>query len=60
MCRAPTVLIADRSNIDWALLNFMQDWFPVEAKAKLKSNEKEVAQEEMQELGISAHGCIIA
>jgi hypothetical protein len=38
----------------------MQDWFPVEAKAKLKSNEKEVAQEEMQELGISAHGCIIA
>jgi hypothetical protein len=29
----------------------MQDWFPVEAKAKLKSNEKEAADEEIREHG---------
>ncbi|KAJ3499051.1 hypothetical protein NLJ89_g10139 [Agrocybe chaxingu] len=36
----------------WALMNFMQDWFPMEAKEKLKSNEKEAAMEELQEMGI--------
>lgn len=52
MCRAPVVLIANRSNVDWALLNFMQDWFPVEAKEKLEANEKEAAEEQMKELGL--------
>ncbi|KAF9007547.1 hypothetical protein BDQ17DRAFT_221387 [Cyathus striatus] len=52
MCRAPCVLTADRSNVDWALVNFMQDWFPVEAKEKLKLNEKEAAEEELIELGL--------
>lgn len=37
----------------------MQDWFPVEAKAKLKNNEKEAGQEQLQELGLDNHGCII-
>jgi hypothetical protein len=37
----------------------MQDWFPVEAKAKLKSNEREAADEELQELGLNPQGCII-
>ncbi|EIN05532.1 hypothetical protein PUNSTDRAFT_137637 [Punctularia strigosozonata HHB-11173 SS5] len=61
MCRAPTVLDADRSNVDWALLNFMKDWFPIEAKEKLKQNEREAAQEELQELGFSqdAPGCLL-
>jgi hypothetical protein len=79
MCRAPTVLDADRcaftsikrycfgyshfplANVDWALLNFMKDWFPVEAKEKLKQNEREAAQEELQELGFSqdAPGCVM-
>lgn len=60
MCRAPTVLCADRSNVDWALLNFMQDWFPLESKQKLKDNEKEAAREEMLELGIDPEqGCKI-
>ncbi|KAK0206748.1 SPX domain-containing protein [Desarmillaria ectypa] len=60
MCRAPTVLCADRSNVDWALLNFMQDWFPVESKQKLKDNEKEAAREQMLELGIDPEqGCKI-
>jgi len=30
----------------------MQDWFPIESKEKLKSNEKEAAEEELRELGI--------
>lgn len=50
------------ANVDWALLNFMKDWFPVEAKAKLKQNEAEAAREELQELGFNADtpGCVIA
>ncbi|CAL1710707.1 unnamed protein product [Somion occarium] len=59
MCRSPTVLVADRSNVDWALLNFMKDWFPIESRKKLRQNEKEVAQEEMEELGLDV-SCIIA
>ncbi|KAI0635439.1 SPX domain-containing protein [Trametes polyzona] len=59
ICRAPTVLSADRSNVDWALLNFMKDWFPLEAKKKLQQNEREAAEEEMQELGLDVRGCMI-
>ncbi|KAL5489925.1 hypothetical protein ACEPAI_4757 [Sanghuangporus weigelae] len=59
-CRAPTVLKADRSNVDWAMLNFMQDWFPRETAQKLKQNEKEAAQEQLEELGIPDQGCIVA
>ncbi|KAI0827222.1 SPX domain-containing protein [Trametes gibbosa] len=59
ICRAPTVLSADRSNVDWALLNFMKDWFPIEAKKKLQQNEREAAEEEMHELGLDVRGCTI-
>jgi len=59
MCRAPTVLSADRSNVDWALLNFMKDWFPIESRKKLRQNEKEVAEEEWEELGIEAGSCAV-
>ncbi|KAH9943573.1 hypothetical protein B0H21DRAFT_748514 [Amylocystis lapponica] len=59
MCRAPTVLSADRSNVDWALLNFMKDWFPVESRQKLQQNEREAAQEELEELGLDVRGCIL-
>ncbi|KAI6000889.1 hypothetical protein EDD15DRAFT_1806888 [Pisolithus albus] len=52
LCRAPTVLRADRNNVDYALLNFMSDWFPVESRAKLRANELESAKEELQELGL--------
>ena len=38
----------------------MNDWFPEESKAKLKYNENEAAQEELQELGLDPNGCIIA
>lgn len=47
------------ANVDWALLNFMNDWFPVEAKQKLLQNEKEAAREEMEELGFDDR-CIIS
>ena len=47
------------ANVDWALVNFMQDWFPIEAKEKLKSNEKEAAEEQLRELGYDPKGCQI-
>ena len=80
MCRAPTVLSADRcelfeygssychlftnllcssANVDWALLNFMKDWFPVEARKKLQQNEHEAAEEEMRELGLDVRACVL-
>jgi len=53
MCRAhQAVAKADKGNVDWGLLNFMQDWFPVEAREKMKSSEREVVQEQMKELGL--------
>ncbi|KAI6032606.1 hypothetical protein F5J12DRAFT_944819 [Pisolithus orientalis] len=60
LCRAPTVLKADRNNVDYALLNFMSDWFPTESRAKLRANELEAAKEELEELGFpGATGCVI-
>ena len=38
----------------------MKDWFPVESKAKLKYNEREAAQEQLQEMGLDSQGCIVA
>ena len=46
------------ANVDWALVNFMQDWFSEEAEAKQKNNEKEAAKEQLQELGLDT-GCVI-
>ena len=40
------------ANVDWALMNFMQDWFPIEAREKLKANEKEATAEELTALGL--------
>ncbi|KAH8828688.1 SPX domain-containing protein [Flagelloscypha sp. PMI_526] len=63
MCRSKDVVLrANRSNVDWALLNFMQDWFPQESKVKRKENEKEATEEEMRELGIdpdSIGSCVV-
>lgn len=58
LCRAPTVLTANKVNVDWALLNFMKDWFPIESREKLASNEKEAAKEQAEELGMN-DGCVI-
>ncbi|PFH45026.1 hypothetical protein AMATHDRAFT_10181 [Amanita thiersii Skay4041] len=60
ICRSSTVLKADKSNVDWALVNFMQDWFPVEAREKLLSNEQEAIEEELKELGFDLdRSCLV-
>lgn len=41
------------ANVDYGLLNFMADWFPIESREKLRVNEQEVNQEQLEELGIS-------
>lgn len=41
-------------------MNFMQDWFPEEAREKLKANEKEAAVEQMEEFGIDPNqSCLV-
>jgi hypothetical protein len=47
------------ANVDWALINFMQDWFPVESKQKQKDNETEASKEEQLEWGIPPDQCVI-
>jgi hypothetical protein len=31
--------------VDWALMNLMRDWFPLESGEKQKQNEREVVEE---------------
>ncbi len=41
-------------------MNFMQDWFPLEAKEKLKANEREASAEELRGLGIDPDApCVV-
>ena len=37
----------------------MQDWFPEESREKLRQNEREAAEEEMEELGLHSQGCVV-
>ncbi|KZT42794.1 hypothetical protein SISSUDRAFT_998572 [Sistotremastrum suecicum HHB10207 ss-3] len=53
VCRAETVLQADRTNVDDMLLRYMVDWFPREVKEKKNVDGKEVEKEQMEELGMS-------
>jgi len=57
LCRAPTVLQANRYNVDAALQRLMLDWFPKETKEKDSANQREAAQEQARELGISDRDC---
>jgi len=41
-------------------MNFMQDWFPVEAREKLKANEEEANAEELGRLGLDSDTCVVA
>ncbi|KAJ3994245.1 SPX domain-containing protein [Lentinula boryana] len=60
MCRAPTVLRADQSNVDWGLMNFMEDWFSEEAHEKLKASEREATEEHFREMGFDPdQKCIV-
>jgi len=49
------------ANVDWALMNFMQDWFPLEARDKLKANEEEANAEELElaRLRLDSDTCVI-
>ncbi|KZT52339.1 hypothetical protein CALCODRAFT_92070 [Calocera cornea HHB12733] len=58
LCRAPVVLKANRDNVDWALLRFMQEWFPEEAKAKDAANQKESGEEQLEAMGLNGK-CLI-
>jgi hypothetical protein len=46
-------------NVDYALLNFMADWFPLESREKLSANEREVTREQLEELGLPDRGCLV-
>ncbi|TFL00702.1 SPX domain-containing protein [Pterulicium gracile] len=60
MCRMRNVHIANRSNVDWTMLQFMQQWFPKESRQKQKENEKEAADEELREMGIDPNqSCVV-
>ena len=48
-----TIFLLLLDNVDWGMLNFMQDWFPLEAKEKLSSNEREATAEQLEELRIN-------
>jgi len=40
-------------------MNFMADWFPVESREKLLSNEREVSAELARQVGFDRDGCFI-
>jgi len=40
-------------------MNFMADWFPVESREKLQSNEREVSAELAKELGFDENRCFV-
>lgn len=48
------------ANVDWTMLQFMQQWFPKESRQKQKENEKEAADEELREMGIDPNqSCVV-
>jgi E3 ubiquitin-protein ligase BAH len=46
LCREPTVMEADNTNLDVALQNFLKRYFKDEAKQKQKANEKAAFEDE--------------
>ncbi|BFZ56337.1 hypothetical protein PYCC9005_003382 [Savitreella phatthalungensis] len=60
ICRADNVHLADSTNIDYALLNFLKLYFPREAKDKQKQNEHEQLQDHIHAAGLDADTkCVI-
>lgn len=47
------------ANLDRELQNFLVKWFPHEVKEKERSNNKEAAKEELEEMGIPDRKCLI-
>ncbi|GAA6010494.1 hypothetical protein JCM10207_001332 [Rhodosporidiobolus poonsookiae] len=58
-CRSPVVLRANASNLDHDLQDYLIQWFPREVKLKEKSNQKEAAREELEEMGIVDRKCVV-
>lgn len=59
ICRRSNVLAADSTNIDYALLNFLKMYFPREAKAKQRANEKEQLKQSAEAAGMESGSCVI-
>lgn len=60
LCRfKDAVASADGKNLDDAMGNFLEIWFPKEVEEKDKENETERKKEELQELGIDHEKCTI-
>jgi len=55
----PDSLMLFLANVDWALMNFMKDWFPVEAKAKIRQNHQETAEDEVRDMGLDPGRCVL-
>ncbi|GAA5917179.1 hypothetical protein JCM6882_000540, partial [Rhodosporidiobolus microsporus] len=55
-CRSQVVLRANATNLDSDLQDFLLRWFPKEVKLKEKSNQKEAAREELEEMGLVRPG----
>lgn len=58
LCRQETVLIADKTNLDSHLMNFMKDWFPREVREKQSENAREIAKENLEDAGIDPR-CVV-
>lgn len=58
LCRKETVLIADKTNLDTHLMNFMKDWFPREVREKQNENAKEIAKENLEDAGFDTR-CVV-
>lgn len=39
--------------------SFLELWFPKEVKLKSKANKKEAAEEELKEMGMEQHKCVV-
>lgn len=55
-CRSPS---PPPANLDTDMLKYLQEWFPREIKAKEKANQKEAAREELEEMGLKEHKCLL-
>ncbi|GAA5887982.1 hypothetical protein JCM16303_005224 [Sporobolomyces ruberrimus] len=58
-CRSAVVLRANATNLDRELQKFLVRWFPHEVKDKERSNNKEAAKEELEEMGIPDRKCSV-
>ena len=56
MCRRDVVLLADATNLDLGLHNFLKTYFPKEAREKQRENEQEVVLEQWKNVQMRSVG----